>query len=466
MDKKYDYDLLVIGSGPGGYVAAIRASQLGLKTAVIEKDKPGGVCLNVGCIPSKALINQAEVYRSKNLLKDMGIKIDETGFAYSRVYKKSRKAADMLARGVQYLLKKNNVELIMGKGFIESANQVLVDDDKRLTAKNIIIATGSSPRQIPGFTIDEDIVLSSTGALMLEQLPKDILILGAGAIGIEFAHILNAFGVEVHVVEMMDGILPLEDRETVEVLYKALAKRGIKFYTSTKALSMAKQDHGRVMVTLEDSKGEKSRQEVEKVLVAVGRKPNTEGIGLENLGVETDRGFVTVEDYYQTKIPGVFAIGDIVNSPLLAHVASKEGEIAAEYIAGHIPPKPSIDPSTIPSAVYCEPQIASFGYTEEKAKKQDLSYEKVVFPYRGAGKSVAIEKPEGMVKILFDPSTREILGGHIVGAEATELIHELLLAKWGELLPEDIATMMHAHPTLTEAIMEAARSAEGWAIHF
>ncbi|HZJ82540.1 MAG TPA: dihydrolipoyl dehydrogenase [Clostridia bacterium] len=460
---KYDYDLIIIGSGPGGYVAGIRASQLGLKVAIIEKDKPGGVCLNIGCIPSKALIHQAEVYGSKKNLEDMGIKLDESGFDYKKVFEKSRKASDMLARGVQFLLKKNEVELIMGKGVIQGPNKVLVGDDKTITAQNIIIATGSSPRQIPGFDIDEEAVLSSTGALMLEKLPKDILILGAGAIGIEFAHILNAFGVEVHVVEMMDSILPLEDKEVVEVLQKALKRRGIKFYTSTKALSMDKKDN-RVEVELENAEGEKSHREVEKVLVAVGRKPNTQGIGLENLGIETQKDFIPTGDYYQTEVSGVFAIGDVVNSPLLAHVASKEGEIAVEYIAGKNP-ELKIQPDAIPSAVYCEPQIASFGYTEEKAKDKGISYEKAVFPYRGAGKSVAIEKPDGMVKILYHTKTREILGGHIVGAEATEIIHELLLAKWGELLPEDIATMIHAHPTLTEAVMEAARTAEGWAIH-
>ena len=264
---------------------------------------------------------------------------------------------------------------------------------------------------------------------------------------------------------MMDSILPFEDKEITTTLQKNLHKRGIKFYTSTKALSMDKIDNNRVVVTLEDSKGKKLQKEAEKVLVAVGRSPNTIGIGLENLGIETDRGFIPVRDYYQTKIQGVFAIGDVVNSPLLAHVASKEGEIAAEFIAG-LNPEPKININAVPSAVYCEPQIASFGYTEEKAKAEDIDYKKAVFPYRGAGKSVAIEKSEGMVKILYDPSTGEILGAHIVGAEATELIHELLLAKWGELLVEDIATMIHAHPTLTEAVMEAARSAEGWAIHF
>ena len=244
---------------------------------------------------------------------------------------------------------------------------------------------------------------------MLEKLPKDIIILGAGAIGIEFAHILNAFGVEVHVVEMMDSILPQEDKEITGVLQKSLKKRGIKFYTSTKAVSMDKMDNNRISVTLEDSKGNKIEQEVEKVLVAVGRTPNTEGIGLENIGIETDRGFVPVGDYYQTKVKGVFAIGDIVNSPLLAHVASKEGEIVAEFIAG-LNPEPRIDINVIPSAVYCEPQIASFGYTEEKAKAEGIDYKKAVFPYRGAGKSVAIEKSEGMVKILYHPSTSEILG--------------------------------------------------------
>ncbi|HZJ57688.1 MAG TPA: dihydrolipoyl dehydrogenase [Clostridia bacterium] len=463
MDTKFDYDILIIGSGPGGYVAAIRASQLGLKTAVIERDKPGGVCLNVGCIPSKALINQAGIYQNRAQLMNMGIKLDESGFDYGKVFKKSRKAANTLARGVEYLLKKNGVELIMGEGFIESPNRVAVGD-RSLLAKNIIIATGSSPRQIPGFPVDEVKVLSSTGALMLEELPKDIVILGAGAIGMEFAYILNSFGVEVHVVEMMDSILPLEDKETVEVLRRTLRKTGIKFYTSTKALSMEEKDNGRILVALEDAKGNVTEREAEKILVAVGRKPNTHGIGLENLGIETVRDFVPVGDYYQTKVQGVFAIGDVVDSPLLAHVASKEGEIAAEFIAGH-KPEPRIDLNAVPSAVYCEPQIASFGFTEDRAKNEDIPYEKAVFPYRGAGKSVAIERSEGMVKILYDPVTHELLGGHIVGAEATELIHELLLAKWGEMLPEDIAGMIHAHPTLAEAVMETARSAEGWAIH-
>ncbi|NLJ41713.1 MAG: dihydrolipoyl dehydrogenase [Clostridiales bacterium] len=465
MDRNYDYDLLVIGSGPGGYVAAIRASQLGLKTAVIEKDKPGGVCLNIGCIPSKALIHQAGIYSDRKSLMDMGIKIDESGFDYSTVFKKSRKAADMLGRGVQFLLKKNNVELIMGNGTIMSANRVKVGNDKEYTAKYIMVATGSSPREIPGFTIDEDKVLSSTGALMLDKLPKDILILGAGAIGMEFAYVLNAFGVEVHVVEMMDSILPLEDKEMSDVVNKAFKKQGVKLYTGTKALSMAEQGNERILVTMEDAKGKQFTQEVEKVLVAVGRAPNTRGIGLENVGIETDRGFVPVGDYYKTKTPNIFAIGDIVNSPLLAHVASKEGEIAVEHMAG-LNPEPKVDSSAIPSAVYCEPQIASFGLTEEKAKETGVDYKAATFPYRGVGKAVAIENADGMVKIVYDPSTNEILGGHIVGAEATELIHELLLAKTAELLPVDIVSMIHAHPTLSEGVLEAARTVEGNAIHF
>ena len=295
-----------------------------------------------------------------------------------------------MAKGVEYLLKKNKVELIMGEGFIESPNRVKVGD-RSLGAKNIIIATGSSPRQIPGFPIDETKVLSSTGALMLEELPKDIIILGAGAIGMEFAHILNSFGVEVCVVEMMDSILPLEDKEAARVLHRALQKRGIKFHTSTKAISMEEKDSGRILVILEDAKGNRTEKEAEKILVAVGRQPNTHGIGLENLGIETIRGFCTqLMIITRQRYKGVFAIGDIVDSPLLAHVASKEGEIAAEFIAGH-EPEPRIDPNTIPSAVYSEPQIASFGYTEERAIQEGISYEKAVFPYRGAGKSVAIE---------------------------------------------------------------------------
>jgi dihydrolipoamide dehydrogenase len=459
----FDYDVLIIGSGPGGYVAGIRAAQLGLKAAVIERDKVGGVCLNIGCIPSKALIHQAELYSGLPALKELGISVDTKGFDYTKVFDKSRKAADTLSKGVQFLLKKNKVDTIVGDAALSGKNEVTLKDGKKITGKNIIIATGSRPKVIPGFEFDEDRVISSTGALMLKKLPKKIVILGAGAIGVEFSHVLNAFGVEVHLVEMMDRILPIEDAEAVQVLARAFQKRGIQMYTGTKALSMKKTATS-VSVMLEDKAGAKKTIDADQLLVAIGRTCNTDGIGLDKLGITTERGFIPVGDYYETKVPGIYAIGDVVPTPLLAHVASKEGEIAVEHIAGRTV-EPRLDPLSIPGATYCEPQVASFGLTEWKAVEQKVPFAKASFPYRGAGKSVAVEQSEGFVKIIYDPKTKEILGAHIVGANATELIHEILLARTAELLPEDIATMIHAHPTLSEAVMESMRAVEGWAIH-
>ncbi len=462
MSNEKNYDLVILGAGPAGYVAGIRAAQLGLKACVIEKDRPGGVCLNIGCIPSKSLINQANIYRSISRLEYMGISVDTGNLDYGKVFEKSRKAADTLSRGVRYLLKKNKVDLLEGTGKLKDAHTVSVDGTD-IVGKNILLATGSRPKVIPGFEFDERLVLSSTGGLMMEELPKSMLILGAGAIGVEFAHILNSFGVDVTLIEMMDSILPLEDRETVKVLAKSFRKRGIKILTSTRAVSLEKKESS-VILTIENSEGSKEKLKADKLLVVVGRSPNIEEIGLEEAGIEIEGGFVKVGDYYETSLKGVFAVGDIVKTPLLAHVASKEGEIVVEHLAGLSTPA-KVDTLKIPSAVYCEPQVASFGYTEEKLKGEGINYAKAAFPYRGAGKSVAIEEPDGFVKVLYDPEIKEILGAHIVGAEATELIHEVLLAETAELLPEDIATMIHAHPTLSEAVMEAMRAVEGWAIH-
>ena len=459
----FDYDVLIIGSGPGGYVAGIRAAQLGLKSAVIERDKVGGVCLNIGCIPSKALIHQAELFRSLPALKDMGVAVDVSGLDYKKVFDKSRKAADALSKGVQFLLKKNKVELITGDATLTGKNEVTLKDGKKITGKNIIVATGYGPRIIPGFEFDEKQVLSSTGALMLQKLPKKAIILGAGAIGVEFSHVWSSFGVEVHLVEMMDRLLPLEDAEVVQVLTRSFQKRGIMTYTGTKAVSMTKDASG-VKVLIQDKAGAQKTLEADLILVVVGRTINTDGLGLEKLGITLEKGFVPVGDFNQSKVPGIYAIGDVVNTPLLAHVASKEGEIAVEHMAGKSP-APRLDPLGIPGATYCEPQVASFGLTEWKAVEKGVAFAKASFPYRGAGKSVAVEATEGFVKVIYDPKTKEILGAHVVGAEATELIHELLLARTAELLPEDIAGMIHAHPTLSEAVMEAMRAVEGWAIH-
>lgn len=459
---EYKYDLIVIGAGPGGYVAAIRASQLGLRTAVIEKDSPGGVCLNWGCIPSKSLISQAQKYSSLKDLQKMGVEFNTDNFDYAAVYKKSRIAATKLSKGVEFLLKKNSAELIRGTGKITGPNEVTVDQGEKYTAKYILIATGSRPRVIKGFEFDETDILSSTGALSLEKLPQSMLILGAGAIGVEFAYILNSFGVEVHLVEMLDQILPLEDEETAAVVAKSFKRRKIKMYTATRAERCEKTAAG---YTVYLKTGEKENSvTMDKILVAVGRTPNSENLGLKELGIATERGYIKVGDYYQTSVPSIFAIGDVIDSPLLAHVASKEGEIAVEFMAGHQPEK-KIDPMTIPGATYCEPQVAGFGLTEKQAVEQGIAFEKFVFPYRGAGKAVAVDESEGLVKILINPGSREILGAHIAGKDATELIHELLLAKKTGMLPADIAATIHAHPTLSEAVMEAARGIEGWAIH-
>lgn len=463
MAEPKSYDLVVIGGGPAGYVGAIRASQLGLSACVIEKGKPGGVCLNIGCIPSKALIQQAEIFMSGKHLEALGVTVDAAGFDYRRVFEKSRNASDTLSKGVSFLLKKNKVDLISGTAKLAGKQEVALDDGAVLKGKFILIATGSRPIELPAFPFDEKNVLSSNEALMLEELPKKIIILGGGVIGCEFAHIMNAFGTDVTIVEMLDRILPMDDPDMSSVLARSFKKRGIRMMTATKAISM-KQADGTVALTLEDPEGKTSEETANKLLVVVGRRPNTEDLGLKEVGIESEKGFITVGDYYRTSVDTVYAAGDVIASPLLAHVASKEAEIAVEHIAG-LSPEPAIEPDLIPAAVYTEPQIASFGLNEAQAKEKNITFKTASFPYRGAGKAVAVEKPDGLVKVVFDPDTQEILGAQVAGAEATELIHEILLAKAGELLPEDIAKMIHAHPTFSEAVMEAFRAVDGWAIH-
>ena len=462
MADEKKYDVAFLGGGPAGYVGAIRASQLGLSACVVEKDKPGGVCLNIGCIPSKALINQAEIFLQIPHLESLGVSVDISGFDYRKAFEKSRKAADTLSKGVTYLLKKNNVDLVAGRGKITGKNLISVDNGAAVNAKHIVVATGSRPIELPPFPFDGEKVLSSNDALMLEELPESLLILGGGVIGCEFAHIMNAFGVKVKIVEMLERILPMEDPDTAEVLARSFKKRKIDMLVGTKAVSLDKDGAG-VRITLE-KEGAQSIEEAQKLLVVVGRRPNTEQIGLEELGVTLDKGFVPVGDYYETTVSGIYAVGDVVATPLLAHVASKEAEIVAEHLGGGRP-EARLNPATIPSAVYTEPQVAGFGLNSETAKASGLEYKVASFPYRGVGKAVAVEKPDGLVKILYDPATKEILGAQIAGAEATELVHELLLAKNSELLPEDIAAMIHAHPTLSEGVMEAARSVEGRPIH-
>lgn len=470
MSQKVDkaYDVAIIGGGPGGYVAAIRATQLGLTAMVVEKDELGGVCLNWGCIPSKNLIQQAEEFHTLAAMEKLGVKVDRSGLDYSKVQGNSRAAAKTLSGGIGGLLRKNGVQVIKGTGKLAGAGKVAVTgaDGKATTvdAKNVIVATGSRPMEVKGFEFDEKLVLSSTGILAMTSLPKSMVILGGGAIGCEFGFVMNAFGVKVTLVEMAAHLLPTEDYECAAVLEKSFAAHGIDVFAKTRAKSLVKEA-SEVTVTLETPQGDKTIK-ADKALVVFGRKPNTENIGLETVGLKPDaRGFIAVGDYNQTSVKGVFAIGDVTATPLLAHVASREGENAVEFIAGHPPYMKTVDAYDVPSAIYCEPQVAGFGLREDEAKAKGIAIKKSVFPYRGIGKAVAVGRVEGLVKLIADPRTGAILGGHVVGLNATEIVHEMLLAKSGELLAEDLTNMIHAHPTLSEGILEAAKGINGKPIH-
>ncbi len=470
------YDIIIIGGGPGGYVASIRARQLGLKTLVVEKDRLGGVCLNIGCIPSKALIEKARALRAAEDLQSAGLVLDKSGLDYGAVQAYSRTAADKLSRGVSFLLKKNGVDVVSGLGSLAGPREVVVKDqegkESRYQGKSIVVASGSRPRELPGFEFDEKRVLSSTGALMLKELPGRLVILGAGAIGMEMAYVMNSFGVQVTVVEMLDAVLPMEDPDVATVVRRAFEKRGVRFLVGTKALSLDKPVTGPLTLRTEPVAGGAGESlQTDAILVSTGRLPNTAGLGLEALGVRLDRGYVQVGDYYETAAEGLYAIGDLVaGEPQLAHVASAQGEIAVERIAqllglGDGPRHRRLDRDLIPGAVYCEPQVAAFGPREASLNKAGRPYLARTFPYRGIGKAVAMGEDEGFAKVLIDPDTREIIGASVVGAEATELIHELLLAKSAELLPEDLGTMVHAHPSLSELVKETALASLGRAIH-
>lgn len=470
------FDLVVIGAGPGGYVAAIRAAQLGLGVAVVERGSVGGVCLNVGCIPSKALIHEAGLFlEGRRALEDAGVKLDFSGFDYAAVWRKSRTAADRLSRGVAYLLKKNGVELVRGTARLSGPRRVAVEgpDSGELVAGAVVLATGSRPRVLPGFPFDERLVLSSTGLLMQERLPRRLAILGAGAIGMETAYAMGAFGVEVTVVELLDRVLPLEDAEASAVVAKAFTSRGARILVGTRAVGWRSAGEGEgegIVLSLEGKDGSRSELEADQALVSAGRSPNIEGLGLEELGVRLSRGFVETDDWMETSAAGIYAIGDIVASPLLAHVASKEGEIAASHAAAVLQGRPPpaerrLDPLLVPSAVYCEPEVGSFGLSEASAREGGVPHAVARFPYRGIGKAVAVGAAEGQVKLVHDPGSGEILGASVVGAGATEVVHELLLAKRAELLLGDVADMVHAHPTISEGLMEAARAGLGRAVH-
>jgi len=472
MEEK-EFDFIVIGAGPGGYVAAIRAAQLGLKTAIVEKNLVGGVCLNVGCIPSKSLIHNARLFtEGRKLLEKTGVKLDMSGFDYEPVWKTSRLVAERLSKGVDFLLKKNKVELIQGTARLAGASMIEVEGVSavmNLRSKAILLATGSRPRIIPGFEFDEELILSSTGILMKNKLPKRLFILGAGPIGMEFAYIMNGFGVEVTIVELLPRVLPLEDEEVSRIVEKEFRNRGVAVYTSAKAQN-AEIMGNEVVIHIVDAQAKAIDLYADAALISVGRTPNTDNLGLEKLGIKMDRGYILTGDYHETSCSGIFAVGDITTYPQLAHAASKAGEIVAERV-GHLlkgtpnPREHLLDRLHVPSAVYCDPQVASFGLSEASAKEKGISHQVARFPYRGNGRAVAEDAPEGQVKLVFDPSNGAILGASIIGEGAAELIHEPLLASDAELTIEDIAELVHAHPTFSETIMEASKAALNRAIH-
>ena len=469
-----NYDLIVIGSGPGGYVAAIRASQLGMKVAIVERESLGGICLNWGCIPSKAILKCAEVHNYILNSDSYGITTKGVSYDYSKVIDKSRKASDSLNKGVEFLFKKNNVTLFKGSGKIISPTQVGIinQDDMEINTDKIMIATGSVPRTIPGLDIDGKIVMTSDEAIMHREIPKNITIIGGGYIGAEFAYVYNSFGSKVTIIEMEDHIIPGADEEVAKELNKIFQKSGMDILTKTKYKSIKKTKTS-ATVTVEDmASGEEKNIKADMVLVAIGRKavanaaPSSfsyygtgDSLGLDTVGVEMDEyGFIKTDDSYMTTANNIFAIGDVIGPPLLAHKASEEGVAAVEMMNGIAS---AVHYNKIPGCVYCQPEVGTIGMTEKQVKEKGYDYSVGKFPFKAAGKAVAVGDTEGFVKIISDKKTGEILGSHIIGHGATELIAELGLASSLEATPVEIAYTSHAHPTLSEAVMEAALGALG-----
>ena len=460
-----EFDVVVIGSGPGGYTTAIRASQLGFKTAIIERERLGGVCLNWGCIPTKALLKNAELMNGVKHLDNYGISVDNVKFDFEKIIARSRGVADTSEKGVKYLMKKNKIEVFEGSGFINKDKSITVSDKdgketEKIISKHTIIATGAKARSLGNLKFDEKKVLSSTGAMILKELPKKMTIVGSGAIGVEFAYFYNAFGTEVTIIEMMPNIMPIEDKDISDVVAREFKKSGIKILTDTKTESV--EVKGGVVTTKVSGK---TTEDIvsDVVLIAIGVTGNVENLGLEELGIKVEKSSIVVDKDYKTNVEGIYAIGDVNGPPWLAHVASSEGINCIEKIKGmHTP---DIDYNTIPGCTYCQPQVASVGLTEKKAIEE--GYEVIVgkFPFSANGKSRAIGETAGMVKVIFDKKYDELIGAHIVCAEATELIMEFVLAKSLEATHEQIIKTVHAHPTLTESNLEAVGVAYGEAIN-
>ncbi|MEL7097933.1 MAG: dihydrolipoyl dehydrogenase [Pseudomonadota bacterium] len=459
------YDVIVIGAGPGGYVAAIRAAQLGLKTAIIEREHLGGICLNWGCIPTKAMLRSSEVFHLMHRAKEFGLSATGIDYDLPAVVKRSRGVAKQLAGGVGHLLKKNKVTTIMGEASLPAKGQVVVKTDKgteTLKAPNIILATGARARELPGLEADGELVWTYKHALEPKRMPKKLLVIGSGAIGIEFASFFNTLGADTTVVEVMDRVLPVEDEEISTFARKAFEKQGMKIM----AKAMVKQlDRAAGKVTAHiEAGGKTEKMEFDTVISAVGIVGNTEGLGLEALGVTVDRSHVVTDAYCRTGVDGLYAIGDIAGAPWLAHKASHEGVMVAEMIAGHdVHP---VKPESIAGCTYCHPQVASVGFTEAKAKELGYDIKVGKFPFIGNGKAIALGEPEGMIKTVFDKKTGELLGAHMVGAEVTELIQGYVVGRQLETTEEDLMHTVFPHPTLSEMMHEAVLDADKRAIHF
>ncbi|MBX2970989.1 MAG: dihydrolipoyl dehydrogenase [Cyclobacteriaceae bacterium] len=459
------YDLIVIGSGPGGYVAAIRASQLGMKVGVVEKAELGGICLNWGCIPTKALLKSANVFEYISHAKDYGITVKDAQADLPGMVKRSRDVAAGMSKGIQFLFKKNKIDHIAGFGKLKKGGKVEVSDDKGkktdYEAKHIIVATGGRSRELPALKIDGKKIIGYREAMVLENQPKKMLVVGSGAIGVEFAYFYNTIGTEVTIVEFMPRIVPVEDEEVSKALEKSFKKAGMTIHTNSEVTAVDTKGKGCV-ATVKTPSGE-IKIEADVVLSAVGVTTNLEGIGLEEVGVKTDKGKVIVDDFYKTNVSGVYAIGDIVKGPALAHVASAEGIICVEKIAGHNPEP--MNYNNIPGCTYCSPEIASVGYTEEAAKKAGYEVKVGKFPFTASGKAKAAGAPDGFVKVIFDAKYGEWLGAHFIGANVTEMIAEVVVARKLETTGHEIIKSVHPHPTMSEAVMEAAAAAYGEVIH-
>jgi dihydrolipoamide dehydrogenase len=474
------YDIIVIGGGPGGYVAAIRAAQLGLKTAVVEREHLGGICLNWGCIPTKALLRSAEVYHYMEHASDYGLTADKFGFDMGAVVKRSRGVSGQLNSGVGFLLKKNKVDVIWGEAEISKPGEVKVAKPKKkamepqhaapkgtlgegtYSAKHIIVSTGARPRALPGIEPDGDLIWTYFEAMVPPSMPKSLVVMGSGAIGIEFASFYRTMGAEVTVVELMPQVMPVEDAEISALARKRFEKQGMKILTEAKVTKVTK-GKGSVTATVETKDGKTQEITAEKLISAVGVQGNIEGLGLEKLGIKTDRGCVVIDGFGKTNIPGIYAIGDVAGPPMLAHKAEHEGVICVEAIAGKNPHP--MDKGMIPGCTYCNPQVASVGLTEAKAKEAGYKVKVGRFKFVGNGKAIALGEPEGLVKTVFDEKTGQLLGAHMVGAEVTELIQGYVVAMNLETTEEELMHTVFPHPTLSEMMHESVLDAYGRAIH-